>query len=227
MILSQNSISSVSYEGYELYCSYEEIIGAIETWGKVEAVWQKNNGWHHAFLVRFNKPIKLYDDGHDGTPRVNLASGGVFGTPFLLRDMWEGTGHSSRRVTVLSENMMLFDIHYLQVGTFDCDRIMYSHHYGFTDGRIGQLCEEVRTQFPHRHQNEERNKALKEKIDQMFSHSMKAQKLLDWIKMSGQKILERGLAETRYCDNPIREYSVSDIFAQYTAHSWDIVKRDE
>lgn len=96
-------------------CSYEAIMEAISSWGKVEAILETN--YNHAFIIRFNKPVKItkwepfrrFEEQH--RHYINEATGFIFNSGFFLR------GSLNHR-NILSENMMVCGIDHLDYGPF-------------------------------------------------------------------------------------------------------------
>lgn len=213
----KDDFKPVCYPGYfsKFYCSYDEIIGAIESWGKVEAILMADGGLNHIFIVSFKKPIKFSSYG-EGI-MVNLTGGhGIWHTPFSLRGMYsEGSSCSN---VILSNNMMAFDIRCLQTGHFGASDLWGSQRL-LPDERLSQIKEEV---------GEHANWKKKEKrIDSTFSESDKAKKLLEWIKQSGLSILEKGVY--RSGDDRIGQYPIDEIVANYTTlksfSPWQVVMK--
>lgn len=157
----KDDIKPVCYPRYfsEFYCSYDEIVSAIESWGKVEAI--LNDGLNHIFIISFRETIKFssYQDGI----MVNLTGGhGISDTPFSLRGMYR-KGSSCSNV-ILSNKMMAFDIRCLRTGHFDA-LDLWESQWLLPDERLSQIKEEVGN-----HANWENTK---KKIDSTFSESDK------------------------------------------------------
>ncbi len=215
----KDDFQPVCYPGYygKFYCSYDEIVGAIESWGKVEAIVASDNGINHTFIVSFKNPIRLSSYGKG--IKVNLTGGhGIIHTPFFLRTM-SGKGSSCSNV-ILSDHMMAFDIRYLHTGSFYASALWESQGV-LIDERLSQIKEEV---------GEHANWKKKERrIDSTFSESDKAKKLLEWIKQSGLSILEKGLYKIGR--DPIGQYPVDEIVENYTSLNrsspWQVVMRAE
>lgn len=215
----KDDFKPVCYLGYRLkfYCSYEEIISAIESWGKVEAILMANYGLNHTFIVSFKKPIRFssYKEGI----MVNLTGGGgIWHTPFELRSM--NSRDSSGSSFILSNNMMAFDIRCLKTGYF-CASDIWNSERLLPDKRLSQIEEEVGEPL-HR-----KCKEIEKRIKDTFSESDKAKKLLEWIKQSGLSILERGLY--RSGGDHIDQYSTDEIVESYTSRKnpWQVVMRAE
>lgn len=210
--LLKSDFKPVCYPGYEFYCSYDAIIGAIENWGKVEAI-LANSTSQPTFVVSFKKPIK-FSNFREGI-MANLSGGhGIWHTPFHLRGMYR-EGSSDDNV-VLSKNMIAFSIPCLEVGHFDTSNLLDSQRL-LPDQRLSQIEEEVGKPV-----NWEK---IKEKIQSTFSESDKAEKLLEWVKQAGLAILEKGLYKSG--SDPIGEYSVEEIVVNYTTlesfFPWQVV----
>lgn len=208
----------VCYPGYcsKFYCSYDAIIDAIESWGKVEGILMNSSGINHIFIVSFKKPIEFSSYG-EGI-MVNLSGGhGIFHTPFGLRETYiEGSSSN----VILSNNMMAFDINYLRTGTFTASNLWRSQTL-LPDERLRQIKEEV---------GEHANwKIIEKKINSTFSEADRAKKLLEWIKQSGLSILEKGLY--RSGNDRIGEYLIDEIVKNYTSSKsfspWKVITKTE
>lgn len=213
----EDDFKPVCYPGYttELYCSYDEIIEAIEPWGKVEAILMNSSGLNHTFVVRFKRPIKFSSYG-EGI-MVNLTGGGgIWHTPFSLRGV-RPEGELYKKI--LSNNMMAFDILCLGIGFFSASELDESTRL-LPDERFDQIKKKA---------GEHANwKKVEKAINATFSESDKAKKLLEWIKQSGLSILEKGLY--RNGDDPIGECTIEEIIADYTtprgyASPWQVVMK--
>lgn len=181
----------------KFYCSYDEIISAIESWGKVEAILQSSI--NHIFIVSFKKPIKFAREGI----LVNPA------TPFDLKGMYDKD--SSYSNCILSRNMMAFDIPCLATNRFNAISLLDSQRV-LPDDRLAQISEEL---------GEDNLDKIEEWINSTFTESDKAKKLLTWIERSGLAILERGLL--RFGSHPINEHPTDAIVANYTSMGWEVV----
>lgn len=210
-IINTDDFKPVFYSGYiqDLYCSYEEIITAIESWGKVEAILVNSKGLNHAFIVKFNQPLRFSSYG-EGV-MVNLTGGhGIVHTPFYLRRM---KGHDYSNI-ILSENMMVFDIHYLRYGRFDVDALLLSQRL-----LQDEMFEQIREVAVYNDDIEIINSA--------YSERKRAKKLLAWIKQSGLSMLEKGIY--RLGNNPAGECPVETIIDNYVNSGsfspWKVVKQ--
>lgn len=216
---TKEDFKPICYPGYysKFYCSYNEIVSAIDSWGKVEAILMAGSGFNHIFIVRFKKPIR-FSSYEEGIP-VNLTGGhGIWYTPFTLRGMY--SNGSSCHNAVLSNNMIAFDIRCLQIGCFSASDLWESQRL-LPDERLRQIDEDVGP-LAHRKRKEK-------SIDSIFSESDRAKKLLEWIKQSGLSILEKGLY--RSGDDTIGEYPIDEIVENYTTlksfSPWQVVMKAE
>lgn len=198
----------------ELYCSYDDVITAVESWGKVEAI--LTSGVNHLFIVSFKNPIKFSQKGFRiGQHTYNK----IENTPFKLRGIYDKHGATLYNF-ILSENMIAFDIECLKVGLFNSSALIESQvllpHEGLR--QIRQKVNNTLTIFMD----------AKEEFDSMFSETDKAKRLLEWIKQSGLSILEKGIDISR-CGKSIGQYSVDEIVANYITKgsSWKIIKQAE
>ncbi len=106
------------------YCSYEEIIAAIESWAKVKAILTKSDRSTHVFIVNFRQPIRL----------LNRIEGLTFNTinriiseiPFYLQPMISPEGPGVF-YCILSETMMAFSIRCMDLGSFNASDLITSH----------------------------------------------------------------------------------------------------
>jgi len=213
----KDDFKPVCYPGYysKFYCSYDEVVSAIESWGKVEAILMCDSGLNHTFIVSFKKPIK-FSSSRKGV-KVDLEGGsGMWHTPFSLRGMYRGSSSCSN--AILSNNLIAFDICCLSTGQFSALNLWESRRL-VPDKQLSQIEEEFAE-----HQNW---KDTEKRIDSTFSESDRAKKLLEWIKQSGLSILEKGLYVSH--DSFIGEYPVDEIIANYTsgrsASPWKIVMK--
>jgi hypothetical protein len=206
----------ICYPGYssKLYCSYGDIVGAIASWGKVEAILMSSGGLNHVFIVSFNRPIK-FSNFNKGLYADLSAGEGIFGTPFSFRGIYIYKDSSSLSNVILSNNRMAFDIECLSVGSFSVFD-------------LNDACNLLPERFKQIKKNVGKDaNASWDEIAKKISESDTAELLLDWIKISGQMILEKGLCKC--IDGWTIECSVEEIIDNYINAegdpSWQVIMK--
>jgi hypothetical protein len=170
-----------------------------------------------AFIVSFKRPIKLWRDRKASkNDQIMVFNQRMSGTPFSLRGMYNSRGNSIDN-TILSNNMIAFDIDCLQTSQFDAWHLRESLKL-LPDKRLSQIIENTPIGL------------VFNKIDSIFSESEKAQKLLEWIEKSGLSILENGIY--LYGDYSIGDYPINEIIENYfesgsgSINPWRMVNED-
>lgn len=216
--LDLNKKSIVSEES-ESTCLLNEIIKAIESWGKLEAILQNDAAaLSHTFIVSFKQPIKIAT--HEEGMKVNLTGGHeIRGTPFCLRTTYTKprTEDNIKCRTVdkviLSEKMMAFDIRpFVFFNAWD----LWETRKFVPDKRFNQIKDELG-------EHAEWNK-IKEKLDTFFTESDRTKKLLEWVEKSGLSILEKGLCKSGF--DRMGKYSPIQIIDHYMClkeSSWELI----
>ena len=195
VVQSADGFQPLHYPEYkcQLYCSYEQIIQAIEPWGTVKAILAKEGGLTHCFVVHFKSPVRIWGDREyyaypDWKKRSFIFQSHVWHriqyTPF--HPIEASFVNQKGPNYIASKDMIVFDIPPLSLNQFTSDLILETRRF-FPNERIDELKDKI-----HRSIADELRDKIHRSIANAFSHSEKAEMLLRWIRESGLSLLQNG-----------------------------------
>ncbi len=208
--------------------SYDDIIEAIKPWGIVEAILLSPGilGTNHLFIVRFKKPITI--TGLRGKGVRTDSYGGLDDTPFFIRGMHR-EGLSMYNI-ILSPNKIAFDITNLTIDSepSDCQSSVPIEGFdGFHSGALLATLKLIPDERLREYVNKPWSEDLKKEIENLFSQSEKAAKLLEWITAAGEAFLKKGISVSSLVSGAgtvrIKETPTVDIISNYRENNWTVV----